>query len=310
MMCEAKPRTRHKKQRVEDPRLARDMRVRLENYDWIVVNISGGKCSTAMLDEVCRQARRAGLLDRVVAVYADLKRMAWEGTKELVEEQTKHYGVRLIVCSRPQGDLLSHVKQRRKWPSSACRYCTSDHKRGQVSVVVNALCAETRARPGWKKGRRVRVLNCLGMRAEESPARSKLLPFRLDVRQSGSKKKYIDTDGREKFYFKPSKTKLVHTWLAVHRWVEEEVWNRIRQAGVRTHFVYSLGIPRHSCKFCIFMPKAALMRAGKQDPKLLDEYIDVQQEIGHKFRIDLDLVEVRDAINRGEEPEPVKTWAM
>src|SRR5262249_52782519 len=155
----------------------RAMRIRLNTYDWIVINSSAGKDSQAMLDWVVKLAQQQGVdKSKLVVVHADLGRVEWQGTRELAEEQARHYGLRFIAISRPQGDLLTQVKKRGMWPSSQQRYCTSDHKRGQVAVVINRLCREL------SKGGRVRVLNCMGLRAQESPARSKLLPFRLDRR--------------------------------------------------------------------------------------------------------------------------------
>jgi type IV pilus biogenesis protein CpaD/CtpE len=40
----------------------------LTTYDVILVNISGGKDSQAALDEIVRQARQAGVMDRLVTV--------------------------------------------------------------------------------------------------------------------------------------------------------------------------------------------------------------------------------------------------
>jgi 3'-phosphoadenosine 5'-phosphosulfate sulfotransferase (PAPS reductase)/FAD synthetase len=309
---------------------ARAIKVNLKAYDWIVVNSSAGKDSQAMLDVVVERARADGVLDRVVVVHCDLGRVEWPGTPELAERQARHYGVRFEKISRPQGDLLIQVEQRaatiaRKgkaaspfpsptnryctahqktdqankvinklvrekaaspWPSSTNRWCTSDQKRGQVSVVINRLAKERR-----KKGRRVRVLNCLGMRAAESPARSKLLPFRLDRRQ---------TNGR----------KVVHTWLPLFAWTVDDVWARIRASGVEHHYAYDLGMPRLSCCFCIFAPRSALMLSGRHNPELLDEYVRLELKVGSKFKADLSLKEIQDAIRRGDDPGEVRTWEM
>ena len=97
----------------------------LKSYDTILVNSSAGKDSQAMLDMIVELAKEAGCLDKVVVVHCDLGRVEWEGTAELAEEQAKHYGLRFEKVSRPQGDLLTHVETRGKWPSSAARFCTS-----------------------------------------------------------------------------------------------------------------------------------------------------------------------------------------
>jgi 3'-phosphoadenosine 5'-phosphosulfate sulfotransferase (PAPS reductase)/FAD synthetase len=262
------------------------MRIRLAAYDLIVVNSSAGKDSQAMLDYLVQQCDLSGVSrSKLVVVHADLGRVEWEGTRELAEEQAQHYGVRFLAISRPQGDLLTQVRHRRRWPSPKQRYCTSDHKRAQVFKVINRLCREL-----GKRGR-VRVLNCMGLRAAESPARSKLLPFRLDRRQTNGKK-------------------IVHAWLPIHAWTTEEVWARIKASGVRHHRAYDLGMPRLSCCFCIFSPKSALLLAAKHNPQLLDEYVKVEQEIGHRFRQELPIADIKKAVERGEEPGEIRNWQM
>jgi hypothetical protein len=69
-------------------------------------------------------------------------------------------------------------------------------------------------------------------------------------------------------------------------------------------------MPRLSCVFCIFAPKAALVIAGKDKPELLQEYVDLEAEIGHTFRTDLTLAEVQEAVNRGDEPDLVELDAQ
>jgi 3'-phosphoadenosine 5'-phosphosulfate sulfotransferase (PAPS reductase)/FAD synthetase len=250
----------------------------LASYDWIVVNSSAGKDSQAMLDLVVELARKAGRLDRVVVVHCDLGRVEWAGTRELAEEQARHYGLRFEVVSRPQGDLLSHIRARGKFPDSARRFCTSDHKRGQVGTLITKL-------PG------TRILNCLGMRAGESTRRSKLQPFLVDKRQSNGRR-------------------TVWTWLPIHSWSVDQVWARIRQSGVRHHPAYDLGMPRLSCCFCIFAPKPALMLAGRHNPELLQEYVKLEADINHRFRKDLSLGEVQRALDAGEELGEIKSWEM
>jgi 3'-phosphoadenosine 5'-phosphosulfate sulfotransferase (PAPS reductase)/FAD synthetase len=227
-------------------------------------------------------------LSRLVVVHADLQRMEWPGTRELAERQARHYGLRFEVVRRNGGDLLDYVRKRGKWPSAKARYCTSDFKRGPVRTLFTRLAAESR-RAGLT--RRVRILNCMGLRAEESPARAKLLPFRLDRGASNGRR-------------------TVHTWLPIHGLTTAQVWQRIREGGLETHPAYRLGMPRLSCVLCVFSPKNALMLAGKHNPELLKEYVAVEQAIGHRFRMELSLVEVQQCLDAGEQPGPVSSWAM
>jgi 3'-phosphoadenosine 5'-phosphosulfate sulfotransferase (PAPS reductase)/FAD synthetase len=137
----------------------------------------------------------------------------------------------------------------------------------------------------------VRILSCMGLRAEESPARARRSPFGFDSRASNGRR-HVDV------------------WLPLHGWSVQQVWRRIRASGVRHHPAYDLGMPRLSCCFCIFSPRSALLLAGKHNPELLAEYVEVEREIGHKFRLELPLASIQKALSQGEESGPVQDWLM
>src|ERR671933_1768720 len=112
----------------------------LSNYQWIVANSSAGKDSQAMLDYVVEQSDRAGVpRARLVVAHADLGRVEWPGTRELAEEQARHYGLAFHAVRRRQGDLLDHIAQRGMFPSPTVRWCTSDHKRAQIHRLLKRL---------------------------------------------------------------------------------------------------------------------------------------------------------------------------
>jgi 3'-phosphoadenosine 5'-phosphosulfate sulfotransferase (PAPS reductase)/FAD synthetase len=257
----------------------------LSQWDVIVINTSAGKDSQAMMDYIVEIAKAQGVLNRVMAVHADLGRVEWKGTRELAEEQCAHYGLNLTVVRREKGDLLTQIEERGMFPDSQNRYCTSDQKRDQISKVFTQIVKQLNL------GRQVRILNCMGLRAEESAMRAKKPGMVIDTRNTNAKRE-------------------VTTWLPIHHWLVGEVWNRIKLSGVRHHPAYDLGMPRLSCVFCIFAPKAALMIAGKANPELLTEYVRVEKKIGHTFRNGFRLEEIQEAIARGEQPGEITTWNM
>jgi hypothetical protein len=65
-----------------------------------------------------------------------------------------------------------------------------------------------------------------------------------------------------------------------------------------------------SCCFCIFAPRSALLLAGRHNPELLAEYVEVERRIGHTFRLELPLASIQQALTAGEEPGPVHDWLM
>lgn len=273
-----------------------DATVDLHDYNAVLLSSSGGKDSQAMIDRVVELTREQHYpLSRLVVVHADLGRVEWEGTRELAERQAAHYGLRFEVVSRiggtaarasgtydageQYGDLLDYVRRRGMWPSSTTRYCTSDFKRGPIRKVITRLHREWKAAGGVGT---FRLLQCMGLRAQESPGRAKRQPLtREDSACTGSRE--------------------VMTWLPIHRWTEDQVWRRIRASGAPYHPAYDLGMPRLSCVFCIFAPRSALVLAGRHNSELLAEYAEVEAHIGHTFRQDLSLAEIVKAVEAGED---------
>lgn len=262
------------------------MSVQLADYDWVIVNTSSGKDSQTSLRFVVEQARREGYpLSRVRCAHADLGRMEWPGTAALAEVQAKHFGVELLRVARAQ-DLLAHIVARGKWPDSGNRYCTSDHKRDQIAKLFTQVVAELAPQDEPR-----RILNVMGMRAQESPARAKLAPFARNTRSSSGRR-------------------IVDNWLPIHGWALGDVWADIKASGVPYHKAYDLGMPRLSCVFCVFSPKAALMIAGRANPELLEDYVRAEKAMGHTFRKDFRIEEVQQAIARGEDWGKATDWVM
>ena len=242
--------------------------VNLAQYDVILINSSGGKDSQAQLDLLVEQADAQGVSRaRLVVVHADLGRVEWQGTKALAAEQARHYGLRFEVVRRQQ-DLLDQVEARGLWPSSKARFCTSDHKRDQVAKLLTQLTAELTNPGGRAFGRQARILNCQGIRAQESTERAKKSPFQVDKRASNSRR-HVDL------------------YYPIFDWSTEQVWARIKASGVRHHRAYDLGASRLSCVFCVFASKRDLTIAAEHNPELLQAYADVEARIGHTFRQDL-----------------------
>lgn len=303
----------------------------LVSYDWILVSTSAGKDSQCALDETVRLCDAAGVdRRRIIAVHCELGRMEWPGCSDLARQQAERLGVPCIFVSKNQGTLIDQIRTRGKWPSPTNRYCTSDQKRAQVRRVVTALSSSLAGRkarkgsyrpPGaiqtlaedlreeMKIKRQVRVLSVMGMRAAESSARSKLPVFETVI---------------------DNRNQRMDVWLPIHGWSVEDVWRRIHETRAPYHWAYDLdggprvpryttspdpadhaGMPRLSCSFCIFAPKAAAVRAGLERPALLAELVEMEEDMGHTFRTDYSLAEVLADIEAGQTVVgPITTWEM
>jgi 3'-phosphoadenosine 5'-phosphosulfate sulfotransferase (PAPS reductase)/FAD synthetase len=272
----------------------------LTEYDWVVVSTSGGKDSEAMLSYVKRLAEAAGIGDRVVAVHADLGIADWTGTVELARKQAAALGIRFELCSRigkrgtkdgkiyKKGEVFGAVpdfaEHRGMWPAlHGPRWCTGHFKAEPIKTVFTALAREWRNATGIKE-RPCHILDCQGLRAEESNPRAKIPQLRELLK---------------------TRNQWVETWLPIQFWKVGEVWAEIKAAGLPHHRAYDIGLPRLSCVFCIYAPRAALVLAGRHNKELLREYVRVEKEIGHTFRQDLSLAEVLEAVEAGEKGEAV-----
>lgn len=278
--------------------------VNLEDYDIIAVNSSGGKDSQAMLDAVFRECRRLGIEDRIHVYFADLERAEWEGTPALARRQTEYYGVPFDAVKRPQGDLVDRILQKGEWPGAQFRYCTSDLKRGQIARLftrdTKAVKASLKER--GEKVRPVRILNCLGIRAQEGSARAKKRPFR---------KHHPD--------YSSGKERHVDVWFPIFKWTNVDVWTTIAQSGVPHHWAYDTSMSRLSCALCIMGDRNSLLLGGTYNPELLDTYVEMEQKFmempqkverkggkegvrASQFTADNSIAEIKEAILAGEKP--------
>lgn len=262
--------------------------INFNDYQLIIINSSGGKDSLCAIFEVCKVAKEQSYpIDKIVVSHQDLGKMEWEGTKELVIAQAEMFGLKTWTSRRKdktgkEETLLEYVKRRGKWPSNKQRFCTSDFKRGPGARIITLLTKDLGE---------CKVLQVFGFRSEESPSRAKKDIFKLNEQLTTRKRQVFD-------------------WLPIHDWNTQKVWQIIHSNKLPYHFAYDLGMPRLSCVFCIFSPLDALVVAGKSNPSLLEEYISVENEIGHTFKDGFSISSVKKLIQDGYIPSKIKNWIM
>jgi 3'-phosphoadenosine 5'-phosphosulfate sulfotransferase (PAPS reductase)/FAD synthetase len=205
------------------------------------VNHSGGKDSQAMFHFVRRHVPDA----QIVVVHALLPEVEWDGVEAHVRATT--LGLPVLTC-RARRTLLEMIEQRGMFPSPAMRQCTSDLKRGPIEKVIRHT--------GHKL-----IVNCMGMRAEESPGRAKLNSFKLNARNSKAGREWYD-------------------WLPIHDWKVGEVFAAIAAAGQSPFWTYGAGMTRLSCCFCIMASKHDLTRAAELNPTLYARYVGLEKSTG------------------------------
>lgn len=226
-----------------------------------VVNHSGGKDSQAAFITVARRVPN----DRMLCVHAPLGEMEWPGAMELASDQAARYGVPFLLAEHYQGlSLLDKVAARNQvrpgcapWPSDGQRWCTSDLKTGPCQREVRRYATAH----GFTT-----VVNCLGLRASESTARFKALPWALNEEQTNSRRTWYD-------------------WLPVHHLFTAEVFALIAAAGEKPHHAYSLGNERLSCLFCIYGSAGDLRNAALHSPQVYAKYVALEQSTGYTMHM-------------------------
>lgn len=224
-----------------------------------VANHSGGKDSQAQLIRMLERVPAS----QIVFVHASLGAMEWPGAMELARDQAAGALLPFIVATATK--TLFEMVERRfagrpevpSWPSSSTRQCTSDLKRGPIQREVR--------RYAKANGFNV-IVNCLGLRAQESPGRAKRVPLRLNERE---------TNGVATWY----------EWLPVHDLSADQIFQIIEGAGQTPHYAYALGNDRLSCVFCIMASKKDIVTGAAHNPELLQQYDALEKRTGYTMHM-------------------------
>lgn len=207
------------------------------------LNDSGGKDSQAM------KIIMAGLVpqNQIITIHAHLPGVEWEGTAKHAQE----YSAGTFIEVRASKTFFDMVDRRKMWPSPKNRQCTSDLKRGPIEKAIRAQV---------KKSGNTLVVNCMGLRAEESSSRAKAQVFKRNERNSKAGRDWFDL-------------------LPIHDLLVAEVFKTIKEAGQSPHWAYSKGMSRLSCCFCIMASKNDLITAAKLNPLLYRKYVEKEKEL-------------------------------
>lgn len=236
-----------------------------------VVNHSGGKDSQAMFNFIVRLVPA----HQIYVIHATLGLVEWPGVIEHIKATIQDH--ELHTC-RSRRTLIEMIKERGMFPSPEMRQCTSDLKRGpiertirhEVERRIGAWCGLSNVRSAAHLHGRTAaleagmglVVNCMGLRAEESTNRAKLQTLKLSVKNSKNGREWYD-------------------WLPIHHWSADEVFDYITACGQVPHYAYALGMSRLSCAFCIMASKEDLVVSAKHNHKVFRIYVDLEKETGH-----------------------------
>ncbi len=218
----------------------------------VVSNHSGGKDSQAMY----LRLKNIVPAHRLVVIHSHLPEVEWDGTEDFIRSTIEHEFFKVQA-----GKTFFEMVQRRYekdqnrpcFPSPTNRQCTSDLKRAPIAKQIRRLCNER----GFKI-----VLNCMGLRAEESSRRAKKEVFKINNTQTNGKRTWFD-------------------WLPIHKMTTEEIFACIKSNNQKPFWTYSKGLSRKSCSFCIMASDEDLCIAAKLRPDLLEKYNELEKKYGH-----------------------------
>lgn len=222
--------------------LPKEIQALIDRDALFIVNHSGGADSQAMTIFLQKHVASKNL----IIVYADLGSVVWEGTKEHITKQ--HPDIPLYIA-RAKKTFFDMVHHRKMFPSPQYRQCTSDLKRNPLEVLIRWIS---------KTLDRKLIVNCQGLRAEESPNRKK--------KENFIKSEKLSAAGRE-----------VYEWLPIQDELKTWCFDTIREAGQEPHWVYGKGMKRCSCKICIFSSEEDIKLSAELDPENAQEYMDAEE---------------------------------
>lgn len=241
-----------------------EIRNLIEKGALFFVGHSGGKDSQAMFAAMSKIVPA----DQLHVVHADLGEVEHLDVKDFIRSNIDGKDLQIAQAIHADGskkDFFTTVRARRAsldaqgrfdapaFPSSAARFCTSDLKTGPIWKVIRKIAGDAKI-----------VVNCVGIRAEESPARAKKIESRgtmnVNTKNTNSKRQAFD-------------------YWPIADWTIDQVWNEIDEKGQERHPAYDAGNDRLSCAFCIFGSRNDLRLAAKTRPELLQKLTDLEADV-------------------------------
>ncbi|TDE15280.1 phosphoadenosine phosphosulfate reductase family protein [Dyadobacter psychrotolerans] len=209
----------------------------------LVINFSGGKDSCAMLAYLCEKYPDT----EKHVVFADT---GWEHkdaeswSRGIVES----FGLHLNVARNPNKTFLEMVVRRKMFPGMQTRQCTSDLKRGPIQTWIRQNVTDKL------------VINCMGIRSEESPNRKKAKHLSRNKSMTNSRRTVWD-------------------WNPIKDWNSDQVFNYLKMHNIPLHPVYKY-LSRFSCRVCIYMSAHDVHQVKINDPEAFKIIEHLENQIG------------------------------
>lgn len=239
----------------------------------LVVNHSGGKDSQRMLGAVCEQF--PGLPIYVVMADTGFEHVKPISAVDWARAAAARFELPLTVVRNPNKTYLEMVERRGKFPSPSCRQCTSDLKRDPVAKFIRTLPHRV-------------IVNCTGIRAEESAARAKQKPWKLDRRLSRA--------GRVVWQWMPIFEETLTQVLRWH-WDNAQPLHPVYVPEYHCDGTKGGWLRRFSCRLCIFATTEDLHAIHTHDREAFEIVAQLEERIGFTMRPGSSLRDVAQVFN-------------
>ncbi|MEL7753342.1 phosphoadenosine phosphosulfate reductase family protein [Citromicrobium bathyomarinum] len=251
---------------------------------WVIFNLSGGKDCGAVSSRTMRYLDGLGHpRARRFAIHADLGRAEHTFNPSQVEAQARALGLRLDVVRAKSGDLVDRFENRwtrglqayvdlrlfnlrGPWSSPSLKFCQSEKK---IQVMGPHLARELRGHT---------IINVVGIRREESPARAKTEVAKLDTRFAKPGNKH------------GTKMMLWHPGVEL---LEDEVFDINRRDAIPLSPIYGRGATRHSCALCTMGSLNDLAIGAEAHPWLYRHYVSMEATTTFSFQSRRWLADIR-----------------
>lgn len=174
-----------------------------------------------------------------------------EGVEDWCREIVARYGLTLNIVKNKNKTFLTMAEGRGKFPGMNQRQCTSDLKRDPIATWVRQNVKDPV------------VINCMGIRSEESTGRAKQKTLKRNSRETNSKRTVWD-------------------WNPIKDWTEVEVLAYLAARNIPLHPVYG-HLRRFSCRMCIYMTRHDVQQVAKLDPQAIEIIKGIEEKIGFSF---------------------------
>jgi DNA sulfur modification protein DndC len=234
----------------------------------LVINVSGGKDSTRMLGFI--RFRFPQIPTYCVMADTGFEHVRPVPALEWSRQIAERFGMELHVVRNPNKTYLEMVRARGKFPSAQFRQCTSDLKRGPIQKFIRQLPHPV-------------VINCMGMRAQESAQRARQQPW--------SKDESLSKAGR-----------IVYNWLPIFSETTEQVLQWHWKHKLPLHPVYvpeyhrdgTVGgyLRRFSCRVCIFASDHDIRMIHEHDREAFDLVSELEEQSGFTMKSGRSLIQI------------------